>query len=70
MSHSLLGADRRTHLRIVGVSLAAVAVLAVALVAAGLREPDSNALVANAPSVIKAEKETTWTSRKTTGAVQ
>jgi hypothetical protein len=70
MSHSLLGADRRTHLRIVGVSVVAVAVLATALVAAGVREPDSSAVVANAPSVLKPEKETTWTSRTTTGAVR
>jgi hypothetical protein len=70
MSHSLLGADRRAHVRIVAASLAIAFVFVAALVAARVGEPDGPMLTANSPSVIKAEKSTSFSSRETAGAVR
>src|SRR4051794_17702619 len=70
MSHSLIAADRSTHIRIVTVALIAVIVFVTALIAAQIGNPDSNMVAANAPTVVKAEKATNWTNRETTGAVR
>jgi hypothetical protein len=70
MSHSLVGADRPTQWRIVGVGVAAALVFVIALVGARFGARDSAMLTANAPTVVKAEKATTWTNRETTGAVR
>ena len=70
MSHSLIAADRRAHIRIVGVALAAALVFVVAFLATRIGDPDSNMLAANAPTVLKAETATTWTHRETRGSVR
>jgi hypothetical protein len=70
MSHSLIAADRSTHIRIVAVASLAVIVLVSALIAARTGDPTSPMMAANAPPVVKAEKATTWTSLETTGAVR
>jgi len=70
MSHSLIAADRSTHIRIVAVAVIAVLVLVSALVAAQFGDPGSNMVAANSPAVVKAEKASNWTSRQTTGAVR
>lgn len=70
MSHSLVGADRPTQRRIIGVALAAALVFVTALVAARVGDPDSAIVAAHAPTVVKAEKATNWTNRETTGAVR
>ena len=62
MSHSLIAADRATHIRIVSVASAATLALVTALVAARANDPAST-LVAAAPTVVKAAKATDWTSR-------
>ena len=61
MSHSLLGADGRTHLKIAAVALVAV----VALVVTGLtaRMADTTGAVANVSvPVLKAGKPTTYSA--------
>ena len=70
MSHSLVGADRPTQRRIVGVALAAAVVFVIVLMAARVGDPDSAVVAANAPPVVKAEKATSWTHRGSTGAVR
>src|SRR5215212_7880506 len=70
MSHSLVGADRPTQRRIVGVALAAAVVFVIVLMAARVGDPDSAVVAANAPPVVKAEKATSWTHRESTGAVR
>ena len=70
MSHSLLAADRRAHVRIVSASLGIAFVFVAALVAAHVGAPDGQLVAATAPTVIKAEKSTSFTSRETTGAVR
>jgi hypothetical protein len=70
MSHSLIAADRSTHIRIVAVAAIAVIVLVTALIAAQFGNPDSNIVAANAPTVVKAEKDTAWTRRETTGSMR
>jgi hypothetical protein len=61
MSHSLLGADGRTHLKIAAITFVAVA----ALVIVGLtaRSANTTGAVANASvSVLKAGKPTTYST--------
>jgi len=70
MSHSLIAADRSTHIRIVAVAAIAIVVFVTVLVAAQFGNPDSNMVTANAPTVVKAEKASSWTNRETTGAVR
>jgi hypothetical protein len=70
MSHSIIGADRQTHVRIVAVSCIAAAVFVITLIAARVSDPTSNMLTANAPTVLKAERATVWTSKETTGAAR
>jgi len=70
MSHSLVPADRQTHVRVVGVALAGAILVVVAFIAAGASHPGSAVVTANAPTVIKAEKATTFTNRETTRAVR
>jgi hypothetical protein len=70
MSHSLVGADRPTQRRIIGVALAAALVFVTALIAARVGDPDGAMVAASAPTVVKAEKATSWTHRETTGAVR
>jgi hypothetical protein len=70
MSHSLVGADRPTQRRVIGVALAAALAFVAALVAARVGDPDSAMVAANAPTVVKAEKATSWSHRETTGAVR
>jgi hypothetical protein len=70
MSHSLVGADRPTQRRIIGVALAGALVFVAALAAARVGDPDSATVAANGPTVVKAEKATSWTNRETTGAVR
>jgi hypothetical protein len=64
MSHSLLGADGRTHLKIAVVTFVAVA----ALVIVGLtaRKADTTSAIANASvPVLKAGKPTTYSTSDT-----
>jgi hypothetical protein len=68
MSHSLVGADRSTQVRVVAVACVAATLFVAAMIGARVSDPASNMLVANSPTVIKAEKATTWTSVETTGA--
>jgi hypothetical protein len=68
MSHSLVGADRSTQVRIVAVACAAATIFVAVMIGARVADPSSSMLVANSPTVIKAEKATTWTSVETTGA--
>jgi len=70
MSHSLIAADRSTHIRIIAVAAAAIAVFVTALIAAQFGSVDSNMVTANTPTVVKAEKASSWSSRETTGAVR
>jgi len=70
MSHSLIGADRPTHTRIVAVGVLAATLFVAALVAARVGDPGSNMLAANAPTVLKAERATTLTSNEASGAVR
>jgi len=70
MSHSLIAADRSTHIRIIAITAIAVVVLVTGLMAAQFGNPDSHMVTANAPTVVKAEKASSWTSRETTGAVR
>jgi hypothetical protein len=70
MSHSLVGADRPTQWRIVGVGVAAALVFVIALVGARFGERGGAMVTANAPTVVKAEKATAWTHRETVGAVR
>ena len=70
MSHSLIAADRSTHIRIVAVTAVAVIVFVTALIAAQFGNSDSNMVTANAPTVVKAEKASSWSSRVTTGSVR
>jgi hypothetical protein len=70
MTHSLVPADRSTHVRIVGVALAGAMAFVTAFLAVGAREPGNAVVAGNAPIVVKAEKATTWTNRETTGAVR
>lgn len=70
MSHLLIAADRHTHIRIVGVALAAAMVFVVALVAARFGDPNSAVLAAHGPMVVKAEKATNWTDRGSSGAIR
>ena len=70
MSHSLVGADRPTQWRVVGVALAATLVFVIALVGARFGDPNGAVVAANAPTVVKAEKATAWSNREPTGAVR
>ena len=70
MSHSLVGADRPTHIRTVVVGVAVAAVFVGALFAARVGDPASPLLVANAPPVMKAEKAVVWTNHETGAAVR
>ena len=63
MSHSLIGADRTTHLKIVAVSLAGA--IAVILVGITARVTDTD--IASAQNVVvKAGKPAAYTARHTT----
>ena len=68
MSHSLVGADRPTHIRTVAVGVAVAAVFVGALFAARVGDPESPLLTANAPPVMKAEKAVVWTNHETGAA--
>jgi len=70
MSHSLIAADRSTHIRIVAVAAVAVFVFVTALIAVRSGNSDSHMVTANAPTVVKAEKASSWSSRETTGSVR
>jgi len=70
MSHSLVGADRPTQRRVIGVALAAALVFVIALMAARVGDADSAIVAAQAPTVVKAEKATNWSHRETTGSVR
>jgi hypothetical protein len=70
MSHSLVGADRPTQWRVIGVALVAAFVFITALIAARFGDPDGAVVASGAPTVVKAEKATSWTHRETTGSVR
>jgi hypothetical protein len=70
MSHSLIGADRSTQVRVVAVACAAATLFVVAMIGAHVADPSKNMLVANSPTVFKAEKATVWTSNDVSGAVR
>jgi hypothetical protein len=67
MSHSLIGADRSTHFKIVAVALVSAIVLVVVGITARVTETDSASarLQAEGP-VLKAGKPATFTTRDTT----
>jgi len=63
MAHSLLGADRTTHLKILAVALVAGVVFVMVGVAAHLGDFETaGAMMANQP-VVKANKSTIFTTR-------
>jgi hypothetical protein len=67
MTHSLIGADRNTHLKIVVVAL--VGAIAVVTVGIAARVSDSGAMTAQVKTdgpVLKAGKPATFTTRETT----
>jgi len=68
MSHSLIGADRPTQVRVVAVAVAAATLFVAGFIGARVADPGGNMLVANSPTVVKAEKATVWTSNKADGA--
>jgi len=70
MSHSLLIAHRRDHVRIVSVSLALAFVFMASLVAARSGQPDDRMLSASGPTVVKPDKVTTFTNRDSTHSVR
>ena len=62
MSHSLIGADRTTHLKVLCVALAAAIAVVVVGIAARVTEFDA----AKAQIVVKAGKPATFTARDST----
>jgi len=70
MGHSLIAADRSTHIRIISVTCAATVALVTALVAARVNDPASPVVAAAAPTVVKAAKATDWTSRDSSRLVR
>jgi hypothetical protein len=62
MAHSLIGADRTTHLRIVGVALVAVAVFVGIGVAAHMSDFETAAAMMQDQPVVKAGKPAIYTS--------
>jgi hypothetical protein len=70
MSHSLVGADRSTQVRVVAVACAAATIFVAVMIGARVADPSSSMLVANSPTVVKAEKATVWTSNDVSGAVR
>ncbi len=66
MNYSLVTADRRTHIKIVVLSL----VLGIGVVLAGigthLRDAPVSTSAVRAPTLVKAEKATLFTGRETT----
>ena len=63
MSHSLIGADRTTHLKIVAVALAG----AITVILVGITARVTDTGVASAQNVVvKAGKPATFTTRETT----
>ena len=63
MSHSLIGADRTTHLKVVAVSLAG----AIAVILVGITARVTDIQSAGAQNVVaKAGKPATFTTRETT----
>jgi hypothetical protein len=67
MTHSLIGADRNTHLKIVVVAL--VGAIAVVTVGIAARVSDTSAMTAQVKTdgpVLKAGKPATFTTRETT----
>ena len=70
MSHSLIGADRPTQVRVVAVAIAAATLFVAGFIGARVADPGSNMLVANSPTVVKAEKATVWTNNQPRGSVR
>ena len=70
VTHSLIGADRGTNIRVVGVALASVGVLVAALTAARVHDPASSMLAASGPTVVKPEMVTTFTEDGRRGALR
>ena len=70
VTHSLIGADRGTNMKVVGVALAAVVGLGAALTAARVNDPESSFLAATGPTVVKPEKATFFTHGGPQGAVR
>lgn len=67
MTHSLIGADRNTHLKIVVVAL--VSAIAVVSIGIAARVTDSGSITAQAKTdgpVLKAGKPATFTTRENT----
>jgi hypothetical protein len=62
MSHSLIGADRTTHLKIVAVALAG----AIAVVMVGITARVTDIGIASAQNVVKAGKPVAYSARGTT----
>jgi hypothetical protein len=66
MNHSLLFADRNTHLKIVAVALvAAIGVVAAGIAAHVTRDSATARIEANAPIVVKAGKPAAYTRNDT-----
>jgi hypothetical protein len=70
VTHSLIGADRGTNMKVVGVALAAVTVLGAALTAVRVNDPASSFLTANGPTVVKPEKAIVFTHGEPRGAAR
>jgi len=70
MCHLLVPADRRTHIRIVGVVLAAAFALVSALIAVRMGDAANTLVSAGQPTVMKAETVSSLTKRETTGSVR
>jgi hypothetical protein len=68
VTHSLIGADGGTNLKVVGVALAAVACLSTALMASRVNDPESSFLTATGPTVVKPEKAVIYTHGEPRGA--
>ena len=69
MNHSLLTADRNTHVRIIAVSAACVMVFLAGL--AGFRVSSFDQLAGTErPAVVKASTLTTWTAQQPTTSVR
>jgi hypothetical protein len=64
MSHSLLTADRGTHLRIVAVSLACATVFVGGMIAARLTNLTPGVERAEAPVIIKAGEPVQWSNQR------
>ena len=62
MTHSLIGADRTTHLKIVAVALAG----AIAVILVGITARVTDIGVASAQNIVKAGKPAAYTARGTT----